>query len=139
MKGLYKFFYHDNNLDELVDLLSELTGEYNLQITPVDPAQGLVTSPFSLSMLKDRATGKNKTITAVIPVPYSLFLEAQGLYQGDEFFLDKLSEKITGSEGGLTDIHHKPVGVEGDNILVEVKASVKEFLEDMEEELQLEG
>lgn len=132
MKGSFKFFYHDNNLDELVDVLADLTGEFNVVIKPVDSAQGLVTKPLDRAQLLSRAKGKKKTITSVIAVPYSLFIETQGLYEGSEYFLDTISKKITGHEGGLTDIYHKPVGVEGSNILLEVTASVKEYLEEFE-------
>lgn len=42
-----------------------------------------------------------------------------------EHFLDNLSEWVTGSIAGLTDIGYKPVGVDGEQVLVEVTGCVE--------------
>jgi len=83
-------------------------------------------APLTMEQIVDMT--KEDSYLRAIPVTVDFY----ELIDGDlESFLDKLSEAVTGSEGGLTEISYRPVGVTDDGrIVVAVTGDVSDFLKD---------
>jgi hypothetical protein len=87
--------------------------------------------PLTIEQIKARQTDDGY-ITAVVE------LSIDDLFDGIEFFNDKVSELITGSECGLTDISYQAVGAVNGSVLVEVTASVDEIIQEEDDFIQEE-
>ena len=83
-------------------------------------------APLTIEQIKSMVEGKlSDFITVRVQVSLNDIIE-----NDFEWFLDELSEKVTGSIGGLTDIVYKPVDVTEGAIIIEVSGDVADFLDE---------
>lgn len=86
----------------------------------------VITKPFTLEELKAK---KSTVVSAKVSIPLSDLI-----WNDQEWLNDEVSERITGSIAGLTEISFEVFGREGkDNVILKVTGDVADFLADEEE------
>ncbi|MFZ4397440.1 MAG: hypothetical protein ACOYOU_17645 [Kiritimatiellia bacterium] len=104
---------------ELTVTSGPAVGRLNMALRPIGELT-LIAKPLSAAQVKKLA--KDGRLTVRIP------LDIDELSVGKDCLNDAVSRMVTGDESALEDISYEPVGIKDAQVVVEVDASVVEWL-----------